>query len=101
MSKYAKHYYNVPSDIGRRITYRGEGGIIYKDGGHYVAVNLDKDKTGHCVNIHPKDPDLKYLGMGSPRKMTRSQKRYQRYKDLSDVYQFDNFKHFLALDKEL
>lgn len=101
MSEYAKKYYRVPSDIGRRIVYRGEGGIIYKDGGNYVSVNLDSEKPGHCVNIHPTDPGLKYLEMGTPRKMTRSQKRYQRYRELSDVYQFDSFKHFLDLESSL
>lgn len=79
MSEYAKQYYNVPADINRRIEYNGEGGIIYKDGGIYVAVNFDKDKPGICSNIHPTDPGLKYLEMGEPRKMTRSQRRYQEY----------------------
>lgn len=79
MSEYAKKYYGVPSDINRRVKYRGKGGIIYRDGGNYVAVNFDDDKPGVCKNIHPTDPALEYLGIGKPRKMTRSQARYRDY----------------------
>lgn len=79
MSEYAKQYYGVPSDIGRRVEWRGNPGIIYRDGGNYVAVNFDSDKPGICSNIHPTDPDLKYLEIGKPRKMTRAQQNYQEY----------------------
>lgn len=79
MSAYAKKYYAVQSDVGRRVEWRGNPGIIYRDGGNYVAVNFDSDKPGVCKNVHPTDPDLKYLEMGKPRKMTRSQKNYQEF----------------------
>ena len=81
MSEFAKKYYSVPSDIGRRVLYGGKPGIIYNDGGNYVSVNFDEDKPGRCVNVHPRDPKLKYLGMGEIRKMTRSQKRYQDWRN--------------------
>ena len=81
MSAYAKQYYGVPADIGRRVEYSGKPGIIYKDGGNYVAVNFDEDKPGVCSNIHPTDPGLKYLEIGKPRKMTRSQKNYREFLD--------------------
>jgi len=76
---YVKDYYNVPDDIGRKVEYKGKTGIIYMDGGNYVAVNFDNDKPGECSYIHPADPDLKYGEMGQVRKLTPSQKRYQDY----------------------
>jgi len=79
--EYVREYYGVPAEIGRRVEYRGRGGIIYKEGFNYVAVNFDDMKPGKTLNIHPTDPDIEYLGMGAIRKMTRSQIRYQEYLD--------------------
>jgi hypothetical protein len=88
MSVYCKSYYGVPSDIGRRVEYDGKLGIIYKDGGNYIAVNFDSEKPGVCANIHPTDPLLKYLEMGTVRKMTRSQKTYQEFLDADCGFSF-------------
>lgn len=98
MSKYCKEYYGVPSDINRLVTYKGEQGIIYKDGGTYVSVNLDKDKPASCVNIHPTDENLIYLDLfGTPRKLTRSQKRYHDYLDGPYYDAGDGFAVFLGI----
>jgi len=97
MSKYAKEYYGVPSDIGREVSYKNDSGIIYKDGGNYIAVNFDRDKPGIIKYIHPNDPDLKYLGMGKLRKMTRGQARYRRYLEYGEG--FDNFLDFCYWEK--
>lgn len=76
---YVKTYYGVPADIGRKVEYRGKPGIIYCDGGNYVAVNFDEAKPGECSYVHPTDPDLKYGEMGKLRKMTKSQQRYRDF----------------------
>lgn len=98
MSNYAKEYYKVPADIGRKVTYNERPGIIYKDGGTYVAVNFDDEKPGLTHNIHPTDPGLKYLGIGEIRKMTRSQQRYRRYLEWNDC--FDSFLEFCYWDSD-
>jgi len=77
--EYVREYYGVPAEIGRRVEYKGRRGIIYKEGYNYVAVNFDDMKPGRTLNIHPTEPDLEYLGMGTIRKMSQSQKRYQEY----------------------
>lgn len=97
MSNYASQYYNVPADIGRRVTVNGQSGIIAEDRGHYLGVNFDSDKPGVISNCHP-EWKVEYLGMGKIRKMTRSQKRYKRYLEYGDS--FESFKHFLAWDAE-
>lgn len=93
MSEYAKKYYGVPADIGRRVLVDGKPGIIYKDGGAYIAVNFDQDKPGVCLMCHPTWR-VEYLGIGTRRKMTRSQARYQRYLEVAEC--FDSFRHFLG-----
>ena len=90
--EYIRDYYNVPARVNVRIKYQGEGGIIWKDGGNHVCACMDSDKPGKTIYIHPTDPDLKYLEMGKPRKMTLGQKRYRLYLDIGDCY--DSFMHF-------
>ena len=77
--KYVQKYYGVIAEIGRRITYNDRPGIIAEDRGHYIGVNFDDEKPGSISNIHPTDPGLNYYGMGTVRKLTRSQQRYQDY----------------------
>ncbi len=98
MSEYCKNNYGAPSDIGRRVEYKGVGGIIYNDGGNYVSVNLDIEKPGKTINVHPNDEDLKYLEMGSIRKATKSQARYARYLSYSDC--FESFIDFCYWDAD-
>ncbi len=95
--EYVREFYGVPARINMRIEYRGEGGIIWKDGGNYICANMDADKIGETVNIHPTDPDLKYLEMGEPRKMTHSQKRYREYLDSAYYDAGDSFARFLGV----
>jgi hypothetical protein len=95
MSCYIKEYYKVPADIGRRVEVDGKEGIIVKLSGHYLKVNFDNDKPNHIVNVHPTWR-IKYLEMGNPRKLTRSQARYQRYLSYGDA--FDSFLSFCRRD---
>ncbi len=96
--EYVRDYYDVPARVNMRVEYRGQGGIIWKDGGNYVCVCMDSDKPGATVNIHPTDPDLKYLEMGEPRKMTRSQRRYKEYLDSCYYDAGDSFSTFLGVN---
>ncbi len=79
--QYVREHYNVPAEIGRRISFNGRPGIIEKGGGAHVAVNFDDMKPGQTLRIHPADPGLEYLEMGKVRPITRSQKRYRDYID--------------------
>ncbi len=56
----------------------GKPGVIAEDRGHYIGVNLDEDKPSAVSNYHPVD-GIEYLGMGTIRKLTRSQLNYQRF----------------------
>ena len=94
MSEYAKSYYGVPADIGRRVEVNGRAGIIAEDGGNYIAVNFDGDKPGVITPAHPTWR-VEYLGMGKPRQLTRSQQRYQHYLKVADC--FDSFRHYLLV----
>lgn len=58
---YTKDHYGVPADIGRAVEYKGRGGIIYEDGGNYIAVNFDDQKPGIISFVHPTDSE--YLGL--------------------------------------
>lgn len=98
MSDYASKYYNVPADIGRRVTVDGKPGIIAEDRGHYIGVNFDADRPGHISNCHPTWR-VEYLGMGRIRRMTKSQRRYQRYLEVGEC--FDSFKDFLRYEASL
>lgn len=95
--EYVKKYYNVPAEIGRRVEVYGDAGIIAKDCGHYIGVNFDKDKPGVIRNCHPTS-EVKYLGMGKIRKMTKAQERYRRFLEYGDC--FDSFIDFCRWDEE-
>ncbi len=92
---YVRDYYGVPACIGRKVVVYGKPGIIAKDRGHYIGVNFDNDKPGVVFNAHPTDK-VEYGDMGTIRKMTPSQKRYQKYLECADC--FDSFKDFLRYD---
>jgi len=99
MSEYCKKAYNVPADINRIVTYKGDQGIIFNDGGTYVSVNLDKDKPAYTINIHPTDDDLIYTdNFGTPRKLTRSQQRYNDYIDSVYYEAGDSFAMYLGIN---
>lgn len=90
--EYVRKYYGVPAEIGRRVIVYGKPGIIAADRGNYIGVNFDCDKPGVIHNAHPTD-HVEYGGMGTVRKMTRSQARYREYLDSDGC--FDSFAHFL------
>jgi hypothetical protein len=96
--EYVREYYNVPAQVNMRITYKGEGGIIWKDGGNYIAACMDKDKPGQTIRIHPTDPDIEYGEIGTPRPMTRSQRRYREYLDSVYYEAGDSFAYFLGIE---
>ncbi len=76
--EYVRTFYNVPACIGRRVTVYGKPGVIAEDRGHYIGVNFDADKPGAVHNCHPTD-GVEYLGIGTVRKLTRSQQNYRDY----------------------
>lgn len=91
--EYVCEYYDVPACIGRRIEFKGRPGVIAEDRGHYIGVNFDDDKPGSIFNVHPTD-NVKYLGLGPIRKLTRSQ---QRYKDFLKSEYPDGFANYLGI----
>jgi hypothetical protein len=94
--EYARKYYGVPAEIGRRVIVHGKPGIIIEDRGNYLGVNFDSDKPGRTMNCHPTD-HVEYGEMGTIRKMTRSQARYAHFLEVGDC--FDNFREFLRGEK--
>lgn len=95
--EYVREHYGVPAVIGRRVIAHGKPGIIAEDRGHYIGVNLDSDKPGVISNYHPTD-NVEYLDMGTVRKRTKSQLRYQRWLEYGDSFQ--SFRDFLGWDAE-
>lgn len=77
---YVRQHYNVPAEIGRRVTVNGRPGVIAADRGHYLGVNFDDDKPGVIHNAHPTWK-VEYGEMGGVRRMTASQQRYRDYLD--------------------
>ena len=92
MSNYAKNHYGVPADIGRRVTVSGKPGIIAEDRGQYIGVNFDCDKPGIVYPCHPTS-EVEYQEMGTVRKPSRSQQRYNDYLRVADCY--ENFGDYL------
>lgn len=90
--EYVRTNYGVPTKLGRRVIVYGRPGIITADRGHYIGVTFDSDKPYVIRNAHPT-AEVQYLDMGTPRKLTRSQKRYMAYLEVADLY--DNFLHYL------
>ena len=78
--EYVRESYGVPAEIGRGVIVSGEPAIIVADRGNYIGVTFDKDKPGTIYNCHPTS-EIEYGDMRPIRKMTRSQKRYQKYLD--------------------
>ena len=94
---YIKAYYGVSASINQRVTVDGKPGIIVADQGHHLGVNFDEDKPGTISNCHPTWR-VDYLEIGTARKQTKAQARYQRYLEVGD--QFDSFLHFLQANAE-
>lgn len=94
--EYVRSYYGVPASIGRRVVVYGKPGIIAEDRGNYIGVNLDASKPGLVNNYHPTD-GVTYGEMGKPRKLTRSQRRWQEYSRVAECY--ESFRHWLFFQK--
>lgn len=77
--KYIKSHYGIDCYIGQEVEEEGtkRKGVIVKDSGHYVGVNMYDEKPCVVGNYHPSS--LIYHGKGKIRKLTRSQKNYQEY----------------------
>jgi hypothetical protein len=73
--EYIKKTYGVPACIGRVVKFEGRCGVITKDRGNYIGVTFD-DETNQVSSLHPTW-NVEYFGMAKPRKLTRSQQRYQ------------------------
>lgn len=95
--EYVRQYYGVPAVIGRRVSINGKPGVIAADRGHYIGVNFDSDKPGVICNAHPTWM-AEYGEIGSIRKMTASQQRYQRYLEYGDG--FDSFVDYCRWDAD-
>jgi len=92
--EYVRENYGVEACIGRRVEVNGRLGVIAEDRGHHIGVLFDSDKPGNISPAHPTW-EVKYLGMGKVRKMTRSQRRYRDYREFSEC--FDSFIDFCRL----
>jgi hypothetical protein len=91
--EYVRETYKVPACIGRRVIAYGKPGIIAEDRGNYIGVNLDSDKPGRVSNYHPTD-GVEYLGMGTVRRLTRSQQNYRDYLDTESGDSFAEWMRF-------
>ena len=78
--EYARKYYGVPAEIGRKVIVGGHPGIIAKDKGNYIGVLFDSDKPTKITPCHPTHM-VEYGEIGKVRKMTRSQQRYREFLD--------------------
>jgi hypothetical protein len=90
--EYVRQYYAVPAELNRRVRVSGKPGIITADRGQYIGVTFDADKPHIIRNAHPTS-EVEYLEMGTPRKLTRSQRRYLDYLEVADLY--ETFAHYL------
>ena len=95
--EYASKYYNVPADMGRRVTVDGKPGVIAEDRGAYIGVNFDEDKPQHISPCHPTWK-VEYGEMGKVRPLTKAQQRYKRFLEYGDS--FDSFIEFCRWDAE-
>ena len=95
--EYVRKYYKVPAELGRRVKIDGRPGIIIEDMGNYIGVNFDDTPPNDVRPCHPTWKAV-YLDMGTPRKMTRSQRRYREFLKYGDCY--DDFHDFLLHHKE-
>jgi hypothetical protein len=97
MFEYINNYYQVKAALARTVTVDGRRGIIVADRGHYLGVCFDDDKPNLTSNVHPTWK-VTYGEIGVIRKVTRSQRRYQRFLEYGDC--FDNFIAFCYWDAE-
>lgn len=77
---YINQHYGVNACIGRRVVANGKSGVIVGAENARIVVNLDEDKPGTRTYWHPTW-EMKYQEIGTIRKMTAGQRRYQEYRD--------------------
>lgn len=89
---YVQRVYNPKAEYGRGVVIDGKPGIIVQSRGNYIGVVLDEDKPNCIKTFHPECMVV-YGEMRTPRKITRSQKRYLSFLEVADC--FLNFKAYL------
>lgn len=94
---YVRIHYGVPAEIGRRVTVSGRPGIITAGRGQYIGVTFDDAKPWRIENAHPTS-EVEYLEMGTPRRLTPSQRRYRDYLDVADLY--ESFGQYLRKQRD-
>lgn len=90
--EYVRREYGVPAEWGRGVVVYGRPGVIVADRGHYIGVTFDADRPGVISNVHPTS-EVVYGELRPIRTLTRAQKRYRDYLDVSDCY--ESFGHYL------
>lgn len=80
--EYIQQHYKVPAEYGMEIEFDSNGakrkGVIVQDLGKYIGVNFHDTKPNVILPLHPKS-GVTYLGKVTPRKITRSQRRYMEW----------------------
>ena len=85
--EYVRNYYKVPAEYGRRVVVDGKPGIIIKDCGAQIGVAFDDGPAHIAAYCHPTW-HVEYGDIGTPRKITASQLRYQEYLDADSDMKF-------------
>jgi len=96
--QYIQDYYGVPAERGRRVHLVGaKDGTITGAVGQYIEIHFDGEKK-------PKGPyhatdGITYLDeVREPPKLTRSQERWRRFREVSEC--FPNFRAFLKYEQQ-
>ena len=85
--RYVIDHYGVPACMGRIVEVDGRRGVIAEDRGHYIGVNFDDSKPGVIANCHPTW-HVVYGEIGTIRKLTPSQMRYEAFLDADSDMKF-------------
>ncbi len=83
--EYIQDYYKVPAETGRVVEFTGDKeprrGVIVGCTGHYIKLQFDGEPKPQNGPYHPTW-EIRYLDevrTVEPKKLTRSQQRYQDY----------------------
>ena len=107
--EYIKGHYGVPAEVGRRVEYAGDKtgkpltGVIVGARGQYLSIHLDGEDKPHHAPFHPTW-EIKYLDevvtppVPKEVKLTRSQRRYQEYKESIYYDSGNSFAVFLGVE---
>lgn len=88
--EWIRNTYKVPAEYGREISFNGRKGFIVEDKGNYIGVTFHDEKP---TLVHPLHPtyNVEYLGLGCPRKLTRSQLRYKEWANTDTSLSFSEW----------